>query len=113
MSEESEEKTAEAEAKPSWATFVVDALTKNVRDLIESVFAVLDTLRNDARGFVVKFARDMVLALALLFVGLSFLIFGVGIILVEALRLGSASGSVLVGSFFILSGVILFLFSRR
>lgn len=101
------------ESKQSWLSLVLDVAFRHAREIVGGALAIVGTIENDVRAFVVKFVRNMVLGVALLFIGLGFIVFGVGVMLVEILHLGPSAGPVVVGVFFVATGAIVFLFSRR
>jgi hypothetical protein len=107
------QKESKKEARSSWLSIVLDLAFRHAREIVGGALAIAGTIENDVRAFVVKFVRDMVLGIVLLFIGLGFIVFGVGVMLVEVLHLGPSAGPVVVGVFFVAMGAIVFLFSRR
>lgn len=106
-------KESERKNRSSWLSIVLDLAFRHAREIVGGALAIAGTIENDVRAFVVRFVRDMVLGVVFLFIGLGFIVFGVGVMLVEALRLGPSAGPVVVGVFFVAIGSIVFLFSRR
>lgn len=110
---EADPKKSEQGSRPSWLSIALDLAFRHAREIVGGALAIAGTIENDVRAFVVRFVRDMVLGVVFLFIGLGFIVFGVGVMLVEALRLGPSAGPVVVGVLFVAAGSIVFLFSRR
>ncbi len=106
-------KESEKANRPSWLSIALDLVFRHAREVIGGALAIAGTIENDVRAFVVRFVREMVLGVVFLFIGLGFIVFGIGIMLVEALHLGPSAGSVVVGVLFVAAGSIVFLFSRK
>lgn len=100
-------------SESSWIATIVGLVLRHAREVVGGALAVAGTIENDVRSFVIRFVRNLVLGVTFLFLGFGFLVFGVGTVLVEALRLGTATGSIVVGVLFIAVGAALFSFSRR
>lgn len=101
------------EASSSWVSVLMEMALRHAREIVGGAVAVAGLLEKDVREFVMKFVGRMVLGIALLFVGIGFVVFGVGMLLVEALHLGPSAGPMVVGMFFVAMGALVFLFSRR
>lgn len=101
------------EKKSSWVPFLIDVAFRHAREIAGGVLALVGTIENDVRSFVMRFVREMVLGIVLLCIGFGFIVFGVGMMIVEALQLGSSMGSLVVGLLFVLIGSVVFVFSRR
>ena len=106
-------KQSEKETPSSWVSVLMEMALRHAREIVGGAVAVAGLLEKDARAFVMKFVGRMVLGIALLFVGIGFAVFGVGMLLVEVLRLGPSAGSMVVGMFFIVVGMLVFSLSRR
>lgn len=100
-------------SESSWIATIVGLVLRHAREVVGGALAVAGTIESDVRSFVIRFVRNLVLGVTFLFLGFGFLVFGVGTVLVEALRLGTATGSIVVGVLFIAVGAVLFSFSRR
>lgn len=101
------------EYRPSWVATLLDVVVRHTREIVGGALAIAGTLEGDVRVFVMRFVRDLVLGFVLLFIGLGFIVFGIGITLVELFRLGSAAGSIVVGVLFVAIGSLVFFFSRK
>lgn len=99
--------------RPSWVATLLDVVVRHTREIVGGALAIAGTLEGDVRAFVIRFVRDLVLGFVLLFIGLGFIVFGIGITLVELFRLGSAAGSIVVGVLFVAIGSLVFFFSRK
>lgn len=110
---EADPKKSEQGSRPSWLSIALDLAFRHAREIVGGALAIAGTIENDVRAFVVRFVRDMVLGVVFLFIGLGFIVFGVGVMLVEALHLGLSAGPIVVGVLFVAAGSIVFLFSRR
>lgn len=110
---EADPKKSEQGSRSSWLSIALDLAFRHAREIVGGALAIAGTIENDVRAFVVRFVRNLVLGFVLLFTGLGFIIFGIGITLVELFRLGPAAGSIVVGVLFVAVGSILFFFSRK
>lgn len=91
----------------------MEVALRHAREIVGGAVAVAGLLEKDVRAFVMRFVGRMVLGIALLFVGIGFAVFGLGMLLVEVLQLGPSAGSMVVGMFFIVVGILVFAISRR
>ncbi len=112
MSEE-KRKESERETRPSWLSLLLDVASRHAREVVGGALAIAGTVEGDVCAFVVRFIRELVLGIVLLFIGLGFVVFGIGMALVEALHAGPAEGPVVVGTLFVAMGALLLVFSRR
>lgn len=110
MTETSEEPKKE---KPSWIAILLDVVARHAREVVGGALAIAGTVEGDVRAFVMRFVRELMLGFVLLFIGFGFVVFGIGMTLVEVLNMGPAAGSVVVGTLFVATGAILLVFSRR
>ena len=101
------------EHRPSWVATLLDVVVRHAREIVGGALAIAGTVEGDVRAFVIRFVRDLVLGFVLLFIGLGFIVFGIGIMLVDLFRLGSAAGSIVVGVLFVAIGSLVFFFSRK
>lgn len=106
-------KESEKESRPSWIATLLDIAMRHAREIVGGALAIAGTMEGDVRAFVMRFIREMVLGFVLLFIGLGFIVFGIGMTLVELFRLGPASGPIVVGTIFVAVGSMLLVFSRR
>ena len=115
MSDAQEESkgSSQKESKPSWVSLLLDIASRHAKEVVGGALAIAGTVEGDIRAFVMRFIRELVLGMVLLFIGFGFVVFGIGMTLVEVFRLGPAAGSLVVGTLFVATGAILLMFSRR
>lgn len=101
------------DAKPSWVSLLLDIASRHVKDVVDGALTIAGTVESDIRAFIMRFIRELVLGMVLLFIGFGFVVFGIGMTLVEVFRLGPAAGSLVVGTLFVATGALLLVFSRR
>ncbi len=101
------------DSESSWVSLLFDIISRHAREVVGGALALAGTVEGDIRAFITRFVRNLVLGFAFLFVGFGFVVFGIGMALVEALRLGHSAGSLVVGTLFIAVGALLLMFSRR
>ena len=101
------------EPRSSWVSLLLDVAARHAKEAVGGALAIAGTVEGDVRAFVMRFIRELVLGIVLLFIGLGFVVFGLGMTLVEALRLGPAEGPVVVGTLFVAAGALLLVSSRR
>jgi len=101
------------DAKSSGVSLLFDIVSRHAKEVVGGALALAGTVEGDIRAFITRFVRNLVLGFAFLFVGFGFVVFGIGMALVEALRLGHSAGSLVVGTLFIAVGALLLMFSRR
>ncbi len=93
--------------------FLLEFLAKHAGDMVSGVLALLGTFEKDVRMFVMRLVRDLVIGAAFLFVGSGFIVFGLGTMIIRWLHIDMALGSLLIGTVFVLIGMVVFLVSRR
>lgn len=104
---------SKSDAKSSWVSLLFDIVSRHAKEVVGGALALAGTVEGDIRTFIMRFVRDLVVGFTLLFIGFGFVVFGIGMTVVEALRLGPAAGSLVVGTLFIATGALLLMFSRR
>lgn len=75
--------------------------------------SIVQKVEEDIKATAVRFVREIVIGAVLLFAGLGFIVFGLGMALVEMINLGPVAGSLLIGFVFLTLGAGFFVFARR
>ncbi len=100
-------------AKPSWVSLLLDMVSRHAKEVVGGALAIAGTVEGDIRAFIMRFIREIVLGMVFLLIGFGFVVFGLGMALVEMFRLGPSAGSIVVGTLFVATGALLLVFSRR
>ncbi len=104
---------AQKSEKPSWVSLLLDIVSRHAKEVVGGALTIASTVEGDIRAFIMRFIRELVLGMVFLFIGFGFVVFGLGMALVEMFRLGPSAGSIVVGTLFVVTGALLLVFSRR
>ncbi|QQS20874.1 MAG: hypothetical protein IPL87_05020 [Candidatus Moraniibacteriota bacterium] len=100
-------------ARRSLFSLALDVATGHAWKAVGNALSVVEEVETSVKISVMKFVREMIIIAVLLFAGIGFMVFGIGMAIVQALGMGPVLGSILVGALFAVLGVVVFVFVRR